>query len=76
LSFEALRDGAFQAIKRYEGCDDVSDVTIYEIKSDRVQCNWTIGSIAIGSGAANAENLAAVFVEQELRNDFDLLTAL
>jgi hypothetical protein len=76
LSLEELRDRAFQAIKRYEGCDDVSDVTIYEIKSDGVQCNWAIGSIAVGSGSANAANRAAVFVEHELRNDFDLLTAL
>jgi hypothetical protein len=76
LSLEELKDRAFQAIKRCEGCDDVSDVTIYEIKDDAARSNWAIGSICVGPGSANAANRAAVLVEHELRNDFDLLAAL
>jgi hypothetical protein len=76
LSLEELRDRAFQAIKRCEGCDDVSDVTIYEINDDAAQSNWAIGAIGVGPGSASAANRAAVQVEYELRNDFDLLAAL
>jgi hypothetical protein len=76
LSLEELKDRAFQAIKRCEGCGDVSDVTIYEINDDAAQSNWAIGAIAVGPGSASAANRAAVLVERELRNDFDLLAAL
>ena len=77
LSREELKDRAFQAIKRREGCSDVSDVTIYEINdAAAAQSNWGIGAIGIRPGSASAANRAAVLVEHELRNSFDLLAAL
>ena len=48
LSLEELKDRAFQAIKRCEGCGEVSDVTIYEIREDAARSNWAIGSICVG----------------------------
>ena len=77
LSCEELKHRAFQAIKRCEGCDDVSDVTIYVINDDdAAQSNWGIGAIGVGPGSASAANRAAVLVEHELQNEFDLLVAL
>jgi hypothetical protein len=67
---------AFRAIKRCAGCHDVSDVMIYEINDDAAQSNWAIGSIGVGPDFANAAVRAAVLVECELRDDFDLLVAL
>ena len=54
LSREELKDRAFQGIKRCEGCDDVSDVTIYVINDDDAQSNWGIGAIGVGPGSASA----------------------
>ena len=54
LSHEELKDRAFQAIKRCEGCDDVSDVMIYEIDDQETQSNWGIGAIGVGPGSASA----------------------
>ncbi len=54
LSREELKDRAFQAIKRCEGCDAVSDVTIYVINDDDAQSNWGVGAIGVGPGSASA----------------------
>ena len=74
LSHEELKSRAFQAIKQYDGCEEVLDITICEI--DDSARNWRIGAVGAGSGCACAATRAAVYVEDELQSEFDLLSAL
>jgi hypothetical protein len=76
LSLEELRSRAFEAIKQYDGCEGVSDVTICEIADDSAPSNWRIGAVGVSPGWASAATRAAVCVQDELQHDFDLLTAL
>jgi hypothetical protein len=73
LSPEELKARAFRAIKQHDGCEEVSDITICEIHDDSARSNWRIGAVGVGAGCAYAATRAAVFVEDELQNDFDLL---
>jgi hypothetical protein len=76
LSLEELKARAFRAIKQHDGCEEVSDITICEIADDSMHCNWRIGAVGVGPGCAHAAMRAAVYVEYELQNEFDLLAAL
>jgi hypothetical protein len=76
LSREELRARAFEAIRQCDGCDAVSDVMIYEINDDSSHSNWGIGAIGVDPGSATAATRAAVYVQQELQEEFDLLSAL
>jgi len=76
LSQEELKARAFEAIRQCAGCDGVSDVTIYEIDDDSSPSNWGIGAIGADAGCATAATRAAVYVQQELQEQFDLLSAL
>jgi hypothetical protein len=76
LSLDELKARAVQAIKRHDGCEEVSDITICEIPDDSTHCNWRIGAVGVGPGCAHAATRAAVYVESELQNEFDLLAAL
>ena len=76
LSLDELKARAVQAIKQHDGCEEVADITICEIHDDFVARNWRIGAVGVGAGCAYAATRAAVFVEDELQNEFDLLAAL
>ena len=76
LSLEELKARAFGAIKQYDGCEEVSDITICEMADDLMHCNWRIGAVGVGPGCAHAATRAAVYVKSELQNEFDLLAAL
>ncbi len=76
LSLEELKARAIEAIKQYDGCEEVSDVTIFEIFDDSARSNWRIGAIGVGPGCASAATRAAVYVEHELQDQFDLMAAL
>jgi hypothetical protein len=76
LSLEELRSRAFEAIKQYDGCEGVSDVTICEIADDSAPSNWRIGAVGVSPGWASAATRAAVCVQDDLQHDFDLLTVL
>jgi hypothetical protein len=76
LSQEELKARAFEAIRQCAGCDGVSDVMIYEIDDDSSPSNWGIGAIGADAGCATAATRAAVYVQQELQEQFDLLSAL
>jgi hypothetical protein len=76
LALDELKARAFQAIKQHAGCEEVSDITICEIHDDTASCNWRIGAVGVGSGCASVATRAAVYVENELQNEFDLLAVL
>lgn len=76
LSLEELRARAVHAIKQYDGCEEVFDITIFEIHDDSAYSNWRIGAVGAGPGCASAATRAAVYVEKELQDEFDLLSAL
>jgi hypothetical protein len=76
LSLAELKSRAVQAIKQYDGCETVSDVTIYEVDDSKAASNWSIGAIGVSPGYASAATRAAVYVENDLGIEFDLLTAL
>jgi len=76
LSLEELRSRAFEAIKHYDGCEGVSDVTICEIVDDSAPSNLRIGAVGVSPGCDGAATRAAACLQDELQHDFDLLTAL
>ena len=76
LSLDELKARAVQAIKQHDGCEDVSDITICEIHDVLTHCNWRIGAVGVGPGCAHAATRAAVYVESDLQNEFDLLAVL
>ena len=76
LSVEEVKARAIQVIKQYHGCEEVSDITIIETHDDSTLSNWRIGAIGVGSGCAYAATRAAVYEENELQKEFDLMAAL
>jgi hypothetical protein len=62
LSLEELKARAVQAIKRHDGCEEVSDITICEIHDDSARSNWRIGAVSVGPGCAYVATRAAVYV--------------
>jgi hypothetical protein len=75
LSLEELRGRAFEAIHQYDGCEEVSDMTICEIADDSAPSNWRIGAVGVSPGWASVATRAAICVQDELQHDFDLLIA-
>jgi hypothetical protein len=76
LSLEELNARAIAAIKQHDGCEEVSDITIFGIRDSFARSNWRIGAVGVGPAYAYAATRAAIYVETELQNEYDLLAAL
>ena len=61
-------------IRTYEGCEDVTDVSIYHVTDDRAENNWSVGVVGCGSAAADDASRAAVKAQEKLGRKYDLLT--
>ena len=60
-------------IRQHDGCEDVTDVSIYHITDDRAESNWSVGVVGCGSAAPDAINRAAINAQIALRRKYDLL---
>jgi hypothetical protein len=61
-------------IRKYEGCDNVTDVSIYHVTDERADSNWSVGVFGCGSAAPDTANRAAINAQIALRRKYDLLT--
>jgi hypothetical protein len=61
-------------IRANEGCEDVTDVSIYHVTDDRSESNWSVGVVGCGSATPDAANRAAINAQIALRRKYDLLT--
>ena len=62
------------AIREYPGCKDVKEVTISEVADTAADSIWRVTVIDSGGVEIEKANHAARNVEQELRQQYDLLT--
>ena len=61
-------------IRANEGCEDVTDVSIYRVTDDRSESNWSVGVVGCGRANPDAANRAAINAQIALRRKYDLLT--
>ncbi len=59
-SLDELKAHAIGTIKQHDGCEEVSDITIFEIHDDSARSNWRIGAVAVGPGYAYAATRRSV----------------
>jgi hypothetical protein len=62
------------AIQEYPGCKDVKEVAISEVADTAADSIWRVTVIDSGDVEIEKANYAARNVQQELRQQFDLLT--
>jgi hypothetical protein len=60
-------------IRKHDGCEDVTDVSIYHVTDDRADSNWSVGVIGCGSAVPDVANRAAINAQIVLRRHYDLL---
>jgi hypothetical protein len=61
-------------IRTHNGCEDVTDVSIYHVMDDQAECNWSVGVVGCGTANPDAANRAAINAQIALRRKYDLLT--
>jgi hypothetical protein len=61
-------------IRKRDGCEDVTDVSIYQVIDERAENNWSVGVIGCGSDAPDVASRAAVDAQHTLGRKYDLLT--
>jgi hypothetical protein len=61
-------------IRKHDGCEDVTDVSICHVVDDQAECNWSVGVVGCGSATPDAANRAAINAQIALRRKYDLLT--
>jgi hypothetical protein len=54
-------------IRTHEGCEDVTDVSIYHVTDGRAENNWEGGVVGCGSAAPDDASRAAAKAQQTLR---------
>jgi hypothetical protein len=60
-------------IRKHDGCEDVTDVSIYYVTDERADSNWSVGVIGCGSADPDVANRAAINAQIALRRHYDLL---
>jgi hypothetical protein len=64
VSMKQLRGLVLAAIRKYPGCEDVTDVTIYRVTDNQAENSWSVGVVGCGN-AAPSEALRAAFSAQQ-----------
>ena len=47
-------------IRTHDGCEDVTNVSIYHVMDNQAECNWSVGVVGCGSATPDAANRAAI----------------
>jgi hypothetical protein len=74
VSMAELQRLMLAEIRTHDGCEDVTDVSIYHVTDDQAESNWSVGVVGCGSAAPDAANRAAINALVALRRKYDLLT--
>jgi hypothetical protein len=68
-----LRRRALAEIRGMPGCHNVQEIAINPVTDERVDYNWSLCVLCSGAADANTAARAAVYVQNALRRDYDLL---
>lgn len=71
VSLDELRQIALKKIREHRGCRDVEDVSVCPIANPDPGENWAI-SCGVGGSDKAAASKAALYVQQEMRRDYEL----
>jgi hypothetical protein len=74
VSMAQLQQILLAEIRTHDGCEDVTDVSVYHVTDDRAENNWSVGVVGCGSAAADDASRAAVKAQETLGRKYDLLT--
>lgn len=70
LSLFELKQIALAKIKEHRGCHDVQEISVCPIENS--DPNWAI-SCGVGGSDKRAASKAALYVQEEMRRNFELL---
>jgi hypothetical protein len=73
LPLRDLKQIALKKIREHRGCHDVEDIAICPVTSDGSYPNWAI-SWGLGGSDKTAASKAALYVEQEMGWNYELMT--
>jgi hypothetical protein len=73
VPMEELQRLMVAEIRKQEGCEDVTDVSIYHVTDDRAENNWSVGVVGCGSAAPDIANRAAINAQIALTREYNLL---
>ncbi|MGB8606673.1 hypothetical protein [Bradyrhizobium sp.] len=73
LSMYNLRWRALAEIRKQPGCSNVRDIAINRVTDERAENNWSMCVLSAGYADANTAARAALYVQQVLRRDYDLM---
>jgi hypothetical protein len=74
VSMDELKRLILAEIRKHDGCEDVTDVSIYHVTDDLSDSNWSVGVVACGGAAPDAANRAAINAQVALRRSYELQT--
>jgi hypothetical protein len=74
LSMEDLQARALAEIRKQPGCSTVRSIAINHVTNARAESNWSMCVVSAGAADANTAARAAIYVQQALRCDYDLMT--
>ncbi|MGO8910128.1 MAG: hypothetical protein ACLQDM_12530 [Bradyrhizobium sp.] len=74
LSIQALRWRALEEIRQQPGCSSEASIAINRVTDDRAKSNWSMCVVSAGAADANTAARAALYVQNALRQDYDLMT--
>jgi hypothetical protein len=73
LLIQDLRARALAEIRNQTGCFNVRDIAINHVTDERAENNWSLCVLFAGAADANTAARAALYVQQVLRHDYDLM---
>ncbi len=73
LSMSDLRRRALAEIRQLPGCHNVQDIAVNRVTDERAEYNWSLCVLSAGTADANTAARAALYVQNILRRDYDLL---
>jgi hypothetical protein len=74
ISIQALRRRTLEEIRLQPGRSSVASIAINRVTDDRAKSNWSMCVVSAGAADANTAARAALYVQNALRQDYDLMT--
>ena len=74
VSMDEIRRLVMTEIRKQDGCEDVTDVSIYHVTDHLSDSNWSVGVVGCGEAATDAANRAAINAQVALRRSYELQT--
>jgi hypothetical protein len=73
FSMPELHRQALAEIRKQPGCHNVQDIAINRVTEERAANNWSLCVLSAGAADPNTAARAALYVQNVLRRDYNLL---